>query len=760
MLLRILEQALPRALTGPARAAAICAVALTNTAFAQNDAPTDLPPPLAAGEDWPTYHGSPAATHYSPLTQVNTNNVAQLRVAWTYDSADASRNSRSEMQSNPLIVAGRLVFASPRGRIICLDGQTGKERWIFDPGERNAGPRWERSRGVAYWTDGKEERVLFTFRHHLLALDLHTGTLIRSFGSDGRVDLRDGLGRDPALLSVSNVTPGVIYRDVLIVGSTGNTPGHVRAYDVRTGWIRWTFHTIPYPGEPGYESWPKDAWQRSFGANVWAGMALDTESGTVFLPTASGGMGVKDFYGADRLGDNLYANSLVALDALTGKLRWYFQTVRHDLWDRDLPAQPTLVEVRRSGRKIRAVAQVTKSGYIFILDRNSGKSLFPLEERAMLPSDIPGEVAAQKQIVPRLPQPFARQHLTADLLTRRTPAAHRAVLHEFARHRSHGQFDPPSLQGTIIFPGLDGGAEWGGAAYDPQTGLLYVNSNEMAWVLKLTPRTPLALGSDGESLYRSHCASCHGSDLRGSLPEFPALTGAMHRLTDSQITSQILAGSGRMPAFGYLSPTDIASLVRYVGTRGANTAGANTAPVGTFTSQPDATASGRTYESSIGSNEPFVFDGYKRFLDPDGYPAIAPPWGTLSAIDVSTGRYAWQIPFGEYPELAAQGMTNTGSENYGGAVVTAGGLLFIGATVYDNKFHAYDKQTGRLLWETRLPAAAIASPSTYMVNGRQFVVIAAGGGKNIRGTSGGSLVAFALPERLAESASRAIGDSR
>ena len=706
--------------------------------YSSAEAQPNTPGSSEAGQNWPTYHGSPGATHYSPLKQINTENVARLQVAWTYDSGDSSGTGWSEMEGNPLIIGGRLIFVSPRGRIICLDAGTGKKLWAFDPTLESAPSRPVRSRGVAYWSEGHDRRILFTYGQYLLALDFESGSLIRDFGSEGRVDLREGLGRDPNLIFVNNVTPGVVYRDLLILGSTGSTPGDVRAYDVHSGKIRWTFHTIPHPGEVGYETWPKDAWRRSFGANVWAGLTLDQAAGAVFLPIASGGMGQKDFYGADRLGDNLFANCLVALDASTGKLRWYFQTVRHDLWDRDLPAQPTLVTVRREGKSIPAVAQVTKSGFIFVLNRLTGQSLYPLEERPVPPSDIPGEVAAASQITPREPAPLTRQRMTINSITQRTPEAHDAVAKEFATLRSRGQFDPPSLQGTVIFPGFDGGAEWGGAAYDPQTGFIYVNANEMAWISKLKPRPQAADGSSGRALYLTHCAGCHRDDLRGSPPEFPSLVNIRFRLSQSEVQKQVREGRGRMPGFGYLPSDLMSTLVHYVFT-GIDDVSVR-ASMHSELATPLDTLQGN-------GTEAFVFDGYTRLLDPDGYPAVTPPWGTLSAIDVNTGRYAWKIPFGEYPELAAKGLRNTGSENYGGAVVTAGGLLFIGATVYDNKFHAFDKRTGALLWEAELPAAGIASPSTYMVGDRQFVVIGAGGGKNVKGRNGGSIVAFALARK-------------
>jgi quinoprotein glucose dehydrogenase len=687
----------------------------------------------SAGTDWPFYNGDPRGTHYSPLDQINLSNVKTLKVAWTYDSGDAFGQglSQSDMEGNPLIVGGRLYFVSPKGRLICLDAAKGNELWAYDSAEGQAVRTKQRLRGVSYWSDGAQERILFTFRRYLLSVDAKTGMLDPNFGQGGKIDMREGLGRDPASISVSNVTPGLVYKDLLVIGSTGDAPGYVRAYDVRTGKIRWVFHTIPQPGEPGYQTWPKDAWKTAMGANVWAGMTLDPDRGLVFLPVASAGMGDKDFYGADRLGDDLFGTSTVALDASTGRLVWAFQLTKHDLWDRDPPAQPTLVTVRRDGKSTPAVAQITKSGLVFLLDRLTGKPLFPVEQRETPGSDVPGEVAAKTQVFPIKPEAFARQRLTADLLTKRTPEAHKAVVETFSKLGSRGPYDPPSLQGTIIFPGLDGGGEYGGAAYDPQTGLLYVNANEMAWILRLKRRPPPTEGNSGAALYLNNCTGCHGEDRRGSPPEFPSLIDVGSRLTDMDILNMIMGGGGRMPPFSQLGLSQIRSLVRYLrtGIDEGNPIVAGATPTALTTKHGDD----------------YVFEGYTKFLDPDGYPAVSPPWGTLNAINVNTGAYAWKIPFGEYPELAERGITGTGSENYGGAVVTAGGLLFIGATVYDNKFHAYDKRTGKLLWEATLPAAGLATPATYVADGRQFVVIGAGGGKNLKGRSGGQIVAYALP---------------
>ncbi len=698
------------------RALALTALLLTACGQRPIDATSS-----SSGADWPWYHGNPNGTHYSTLDQITPSNVGKLKVAWTFDSGDAfgEGGNQSDMEGNPMIVRGRLFFVSPKGRLFCLDAATGKQKWVFDPSFGDVVNTKQRLRGASYWTDGDAERLLFTFRNHLMSVDAKTGQLADGFGHDGEVDLREGLGRDPLSVSVSNVSPGVVFKNLIIMGSTGNTPGHIRAYDVRSGALKWIFHTIPWPGEAGYDTWPKDAWKTAMGANAWSGLTLDPETGLVFAPLGSAGMGNKDFYGGDRAGDNLFGTSLVALDANTGKRVWHFQLVRHDVWDRDPPTPPTLITV--NGRP--AVAQTTKAGVVFILDRLTGKPLYPLQTLHPPASDVPGEVTADSQVLPVTPEPYARQQLTADLLTQRTPAAHDAVAKVFATVRSRGPFDPPSVGGTILLPGMDGGAEYGGAAYDPDTGLMYVNANEMAWILKVKAQPPMMAGRSGQALYQNTCAACHGEDRKGSPPEFPSLVCIGGRMTPEQIARQIHNGGGRMPAFAQFDDADTKAIIGYLNGDAAE-------------AQKPAPA----YPST--EKDAYVFDGYTKFLDPDGYPAIAPPWGTLSAINVNTGKYAWKQPLGYYPELADKG---TGSENYGGAVVTKGGLLFIAATVYDNQFRAFDKRTGKLLWQTTLPAAGVATPATYSVHGRQFVVIGAGGGKNARARPGGSIIAYSLP---------------
>jgi quinoprotein glucose dehydrogenase len=675
---------------------------------------------------WEMFGGGPDNIHYSTLKQINRENVSRLAVAWRYDSGDEYPGS--EMQCNPVIVGGTLYATTPKVRVIALDAATGKEKWSFDPNEGKKPTGKMRNRGVTYWTDGKQSRIYFGFRQWLYALDAATGQPAKGFGEGGRVDLREGLGRDPKTQTVTLTTPGVVYKDLLIVGSLvseglPSSPGFIRAYDLRTGRLRWTFRTIPQPGEFGYETWPKDAWKHTGGANNWSGMALDVKRGLVFAPTGSAAF---DFYGADRHGDNLFANTLLCLDAATGKRKWHFQAVRHDVWDRDFPSAPALVTIKRDGKTIDAVAQITKSGHVFVFERETGKPLFPIEERKVPTAGADGEKLAETQPMPLAPPAFARQVLTEDMLTRRTAEAHEAVLKRFRTLKSNGQFEPPSREGTIVFPGFDGGGEWGGAAFDPETGLFYVNSNEMAWVLRLVERPQPKELPSGKSLYAANCASCHRDDLKGTPPEFPSLVGIGAKLDASEVRSIIRNGAGRMPGFSSLSRDALDALTAYLMTG------------------EDIKVGDEHHAAPQAMRLKYSIDGYNKFLDPDGYPAVAPPWGTLSAIDLNKGEIKWQFPFGEYPELAAKGMKNTGSENYGGGVVTAGGLFFIGATNFDKKFRAYDKLTGKLLWETTLPTAGNATAATYEVNGRQFVVIGAGGGKG--SAPGGSYVAFALPD--------------
>ncbi len=681
-------------------------------------------------QDWPVYGGQSTDDHYSSLTQINRDDVAKLRVAWQFDTGE-----KGGFQCSPIIV-GRVLFGyTPSQKVIALDASTGKLLWKFDSGIDGTQP----ARGVTYWTDGTESRLFAGVMNFLYALDPATGKPIPGFGANGRIDLRKQLRGDYQQQSIVLTSPGAIYKDLIIVGGRNPEthpapPGDIRAFDVHTGALRWSFHTLPHPGETGYETWPADAWKYSGAANNWPGMTVDVKRGIVYAPTGSA---VSDFYGGDRIGNDLFADTLLALDASTGKRLWHFQAVHHDIWDRDFPSPPSLVTVMHDGKRVDALAQTTKQAYLYLFDRVTGKPLFPIEEQKYPPSNVPGEVASQTQPKPTMPEAFGRQIITEDLLTNRTPEAHAWAVQEFKKLRSEGQFVPFSLDKlTIVFPGFDGGAEWGGSAVDISTGVLYVNENEMAWLGGLTDNA--AAASAGESIYREQCSVCHGENRAGAPPDFPSLVDIHARMPDKEITTILQQGKGRMPSFNSLADPQITALLEYLKTPPAAVSDKKELHSGEIESR----------SAAMPVNGPIMrysFTGYKKFLDPDGYPAIAPPWGTLNAIDLNTGKYLWKIPFGEYPELAAQGMGNTGSENYGGPVVTASGLLFIGATVYDKKFRAFDSHTGKLLWQTDLPFAGVATPATYMVDGKQYVVIACGGGRDHKSPSGGVYVAFALP---------------
>jgi quinoprotein glucose dehydrogenase len=691
---------------------------------------------VSADHNWASYLGDNSRSHFSQLKQINPGNVKKLEVAWTYHSGDARSDNFSQIQCNPLVIDGVLYGTTPQLKLIALDAVTGRELWRFDPfAQSGSAGSLGVNRGVVYWANGPEKRVVFSADHFLYEVDAVTGKLVEGFGNVGRVDIKEGLGRDVSKLYVVSTTPGTVYHDLLVLplrvgeGPAPAAPGHLRAYDLRTGKIVWTFHTIPYPGEPGYDTWPPDAWTYIGGVNCWAGMAIDDARGILFVPTGSAAF---DFWGGNRIGQDLYANCLIALDAATGRRLWHFQFVHHDLWDRDLPSPPCLLTVNHNGKRVDAIAQTTKAGYVYLFDRQTGEPLFPIEERLVPPSDLQGESAWPTQPLPVKPLPFARQVLSYDEITDISPESRRAVLDRFAKIRPHVPFAPPSTQGTIIFPGFDGGGEWGGAAVDPD-GVMYVNANEMPWILTmlLTEFDNTGKPSNGRQLFGQICAACHGLDRKGNAAQnVPSLVGVEKKLKREDIAKLLGTGKGVMPSFAFLSDQQREVLADYV------------LGIETQTASPERTAAPPSEQVLEGI--PYSFGGYNRWLDTNGYPAVKPPWGTLNAIDLNTGEFRWRVPLGEVPALIAKGLPPTGVENYGGPVVTAGGLLFI-AAAKDEMFRAFDRHTGKILWQTKLPAGGYATPATYEVRGRQYVVIGCGGGK--MGTkSGDAYVAFALPK--------------
>ncbi len=681
-----------------------------------------------AGKDWPVYLGDNFSSHYSTLDEINRDNIGRLAPAWEYHTGDDISGNRSQIQCNPIIIGGVLYATSPRVKVFALNAATGKRIWEFDPDPSNQyAPNV--NRGVSYWSEGKDKRILFSYGPDLYELEAETGNPVRSFGDSGRVSLKEGLGERARDLYVVATSPGIIYRDLIIIGSrvseeAGGAPGHIRAFNVRTGKLAWTFHTIPDPGEFGYDTWPPEAWKTAGAANSWAGMSLDSKRGIVFVPTGSASF---DFWGGNRKGTNLFANCELALNAMTGERIWHFQTIHHDLWDRDLPAPPNLVTVTQNGKKIDAVAQITKWGYVFLFDRETGKPLFPVSEKPVPHSDLKGEESWPTQPFPSAPPPYVPQLFTEKEITEISSEEHDFVSDSLSRVSTGEIFLPPSTRGTIVFPGFDGGGEWGGAGVDVRKGVLYVNANIMPWVLKMVDinESASAMAGEGAYVYQVNCAVCHGTDRQGDPSgTYPDLRKADTRYSRKSVLLIISKGKGFMPSFENLTDKQKEALVAFLYDKNMKHA------VGPEDRGIDLAA------------VPYTFTGYNRFVDREGHPAIRPPWGTLSAIDLNKGSILWQVPLGEFPELAARGIPATGGENYGGPVVTAGGLLFIAAS-RDEYFRAFDKDTGRELWKYKLPAGGYATPSVYEAGGRQYVVIACGGGKT--GTkSGDSYIAFTL----------------
>jgi quinoprotein glucose dehydrogenase len=708
---------------------------------------------------WETYAGSKEGNRYSSIHQINPDNVGELEVAWQYSTGDKDSADRSQIQCNPIIVDGIMYGTSARLKLFAVEASTGRQKWLFDPSAEDTASTEDPlaymkvNRGVTYWEDetGTGKRIFYSAGSRTYAIDALTGKPVRDFGKGGYFELGEDLDYDSeSKPAVAGTTPGIIYKDLLIIGmrlSEGSdaAPGHIRAFDVRTGKRRWIFHTIPHPGERGYDTWEDPmAWKSTGGANNWAGMALDEKRGIVYVPTGSA---TPDFYGGFRKGQNLFANSLVALDAATGKYKWHFQVIHHDLWDRDLSANPNLVTVKKNGKKVDAVAQITKHGYIFMFDRVTGEPIHRIDEMPVDTSGLPGEKVWPTQPVPVLPEPFARQRFGPEDVTRLSADVHKEMMEKYRKVKFRQKFAPPSKEGGWIFPGFDGGGEWGGAAVDPESNILYINSTELPWVQVMVdvPETnlhDLSLKSLGGAIYNRNCLSCHGPNLEGNGGNMPSLARIYQRYSPEQTRRIIQNGGSRMPAFKQIRNGEMEALLTFLHKLPEKEALSKPVKL-SGAAGPSGMRPGRTPKPR---HVPYTMAGYTRFTDKAGYPGIQPPWGTLNAVDLNLGKLLWKVPLGEYEELTKKGIPVTGTENYGGPLVTSGGLVFIAAT-RDEKIRAFDKKAGKVLWEAKLPAAGYATPATYMADGRQFLVIACGGGK-IGSKSGDSYVAFALPETL------------
>lgn len=681
-------------------------------------------PDKAEHRTWSHYLGDLGRSHFSTLAAFTPENIGELDVVWEHELQDYG-----QMQMNPIIVDSILYGVSAALRAFALDARTGESLWVFNQSLEEA---HSTSRGVSYWADGDDKRIFLTVGPDLYALNALTGELISTFGIDGKIDLRSGMPESASTKFVISNTPGTIYKDLIIMPlrvaeTAGAAPGDIMAFNVKSGELQWVFHTIPHPGEYGYETWEDSLTylnEKVGGANNWAGMALDAGLEILYVPTGSA---APDFYGGDRKGQNLFANSLVALDANTGAYKWHYQLVHHDLWDRDPPAPPNLLTITREGKEIPAVAQVTKQGYVFLFNRITGEPLFEIQERSVPQSNLPGEAAWPTQPIPQKPKPFARQAHELDTSHISPLAPNRAELKNLLLNADTREYRPPGLDPVLLLPGYDGGAEWGGAGADPQNGILYVNSNEMAWFLQMRPSGAYEAKSAGESVYNKYCVICHQSD-RSGVPAsgYPSLMALEERKTLAEIETLIQSGKGMMPGFPQITETEKQALIRFLLDQEADKLEASEMP------------SSEAQEST----PPYQHRGYHKFLDANGLPAISPPWGTLHAIDMNRGDYLWSIPLGNVPGLNPQASSPTGIENYGGPVITENGLLFIAATK-DGYFRVFDRHSGRLLWEYLLPAPAFATPALYEVDGVQYIVVACGGEK-LGTAKGNKIIAFAL----------------
>ncbi|MGA8598451.1 MAG: PQQ-binding-like beta-propeller repeat protein [Bryobacteraceae bacterium] len=699
---------------------------------------------------WHDYGGTPDSAQYSALDQINRSNVNRLQVAWLYRTGDGKKYS-----FNPIVVDGVMYVLARNNSIVALDAASGRQIWIHSTGTETS---LITDRGINYWEskDRSDRRLLFAVNNFLQAIDARTGEPILSFGTNGRVDLREGLGRDPTTLAlVQSTTPGKVFENLLILGSATNqeydsAPGDVRAYDTRTGKLVWTFHTIPHAGEFGYDTWPKDAWKTVGGANAWGELSVDEKRGIVYVPTASPKY---NFYGADRKGANLFGDCLLALDARTGRRIWHFQMVHHDIWDYDNTTAPKLITVERNGKRVDAVAQASKEGFLWVFDRETGEPLWPIVERPVPKGGAPGEEVWPTQPFPLEPPPFARQSFTVKDLSPfiDDPAERSRFRDEILSARNEGLFTPPGLQNTVEMPGNNGGANWGGAAIDPAHGIFYVVSKDLPAMLKLEPngtRAASFTGSPeerGQFIYEENCRLCHGADRKGQPPAVPSLDGIGQTLSRAQIKNVVQHGRGPMPAFPKLSDTDLNTLAAYLFN-----------PLRARAATP-VSSSGKEDESKLPSR---YKTGFGFMFTSTGLPAIAPPWTSLTAYDLNTGKIKWKIPLGEVPELAAKGFTNTGAHfPKVGPVVTAGGLIFTGT--HDRMVRALDSETGKVLWEAQVDAALEGMPAVYEVNGREYVVFCAAAQAttythSVPGHSAsdaaipGAYIAFALPQAGAQ----------
>jgi len=709
---------------------------------------------------WGVYKADAASSSSSPLTQINKDNVSQLKVAWSFTPTAAAPpaggrgGGNGGGECNPIVIDGVMYTVDQKNKVYAINAGTGKQIWAFDPSGTGVGIGGIK-RGVAYWEKGKDKRILYTAGDNMYAINAETGNLITTFGNGGKISMNTDMRDDPKKISVIPTSPGIIYKDLIIIGTEvaevyDAVPGYERAFNVKTGKLVWTFHTIPHPGEFGYETWGKDSWRYEGGANDWGGMSLDEKRGIVFLAT---GAPANDYYGANRVGNNLFGNSVIALNAKTGKYIWHFQTIHHDLWDYDLPAPPNLITIVQNGKKIDAVAQTSKVGFVYILDRATGKPIFPIEERPVPKSDIPGEYASPTQPFPTKPKPYARQNISIDSLNydgATTQAIKDTMIKRFKELRYDGLFTPPSVRGTIEMPGSVGGMEWGGAAFDPYKGVLFIKSNdtpETEVMRKIEPGPQMSVFNAGRQLYINYCLRCHGADRKGDeSQDYPTLLDIKSKMTKDELIKKINTGGGKMKAYADVIKGQEDAIYSFLfDIQNAETTAAGGGGGGGGGRR--ATVNANPILDSIVRYQNIT--AYRRFSitippAPGAAPAagggggggggarggnsiqaIKGPWATLNAINMNTGDYEWRIPY------------DGGSV---GPTVTAGGVLFAPGT----NLRAFDKDTGKLLWESAVPIRATGNVSTFMVGTKQYIAVAVSGTPD---APGASYVAFALPDK-------------
>ncbi|MBK5277267.1 MAG: pyrroloquinoline quinone-dependent dehydrogenase [Bacteroidia bacterium] len=686
-------------------------------------------------KSWRAYRGDDGINAYSQLDQINKENVNQLQVAWTYRTGDHS--DFSKIECNPIIIDKILYGVSAKMKVFAVEASTGKELWVFDPFEPSS-KEGGFNRGLTYWEDGDDKRILVCAKNKLIALNAHTGKPFSNFGGNGYIDLRKGLRNDVDFekYDVTNTSPGVVYEDLIIIGSSlkenyDALSGDVRAYDVRTGKLRWAFHTIPHPGEFGFDTWSEESYKNIGGSNAWAGLSIDRKRGLVFAAT---GAPAFDFHGGERKGQNLFANSIIAIDAASGKHVWHFQTSHHDLWDYDLPTPPNLTTIKKDGKEIDAVVQITKQGLVFMLERETGKPIYPIEERPVPPSVMADESAWLTQPFPIKPLPLTRTSFDESTITDISPEAHEFIRTEASKYSWGSIYQPPSLQGIIQLPGFRGGAEWSGGAVDVESGIMYVGLNDIPNIVQLVAEGTeqeslfgMPIAEVGSKIYTTKCMACHGEERKGN-PGFPSLVDISKRMKPNDAVNILKKGQRNMPSFPDLPEEQMDAVVSFMFDIKKSKTYQSKEPIAT---------------TSDGKPMRYRIKAYKQLLDQSGYPGIKPPWGTLCALDLNTAEVKWKVPLGEYPALVEQGIRSTGTQLFGGGIVTAGGLVFIGAS-QDEKFRALDKETGAVLWEYQLPAGGYATPSTYEIEGKQYVVIAAGGGGFQRTKTSDHYIAFTL----------------